>query len=234
MAVSRLSRNTRTAFAWWVSEPDKGQADAINKGLAHARGEIAAWLNSDDYYLPGAVSSAVRAFEAHPEAVLIYGNVQSVDEMGMSSLAGLRSARSRDLLCFQILGQPAAFMRRRAVESAEGSTSTTTYCLITTYGYGWRGWVRSCMWIRRGQPPLPRRRKNRALAGRFGEEAFKLLDWAAGEQDLAPVLRGSCLVLGVGPSGQRPLHGGRRSAVAGPKRMGCAHSQFIPVRRLPV
>ena len=53
-------------LAWWTSEPDSGQADAINKGMAHAHGEIVAWLNSDDYYLPGAVSAAVRALEGQP------------------------------------------------------------------------------------------------------------------------------------------------------------------------
>src|SRR5512140_1756927 len=54
-------------LAWWCSEKDSGQAEAINKGMKRARGEIVAWLNSDDYYLPGAVAAAVSAFAAHPE-----------------------------------------------------------------------------------------------------------------------------------------------------------------------
>ena len=53
-------------LAWWVSEKDSGQGEAINKGLAHCHGDIVAWLNSDDYYLPGAVKAALQAFEAHP------------------------------------------------------------------------------------------------------------------------------------------------------------------------
>src|SRR3989475_2629391 len=47
----------------WISEPDRGQSHAINKGFRMAQGEIVAWLNSDDIILPGAVSHAVRTFE---------------------------------------------------------------------------------------------------------------------------------------------------------------------------
>ena len=50
--------------------------------MAHAHGEIVAWLNSDDYYLPGAVSAAVRALNADPDAVFVYGNMQAVDADG--------------------------------------------------------------------------------------------------------------------------------------------------------
>jgi glycosyltransferase involved in cell wall biosynthesis len=60
-------------LAYWVSEPDMGQSDAINKGFAHAKGDILAWLNSDDTWLPGAVASAVKAFQQRPESGLIYG-----------------------------------------------------------------------------------------------------------------------------------------------------------------
>ena len=52
-------------LAWWVSERDRGQTDAINKGFAHAGGEIFAWLNSDDTYQPGAVSEAVAFLRSH-------------------------------------------------------------------------------------------------------------------------------------------------------------------------
>jgi len=54
-------------LAWWVSEPDSGQAEAINKGLIKASGDIVAWLNSDDIYLPGAIQKAVAVFEKYPE-----------------------------------------------------------------------------------------------------------------------------------------------------------------------
>jgi glycosyltransferase involved in cell wall biosynthesis len=54
-------------LAGWVSEKDRGQADAINKGFSRATGEVIAWLNSDDIYCPGAIHAAVSALQAHPE-----------------------------------------------------------------------------------------------------------------------------------------------------------------------
>lgn len=67
---------------WWVSEPDLGQTDAINKGFDHAQGEILAWLNSDDTYLPHAVSEAVSYLQDHPEVGLVYGDANFIDEAG--------------------------------------------------------------------------------------------------------------------------------------------------------
>ncbi len=52
-------------LAWWVSEKDKGHADALNKGFSHATGEILAWLNSDDIYFPNAVSEAISVLRSH-------------------------------------------------------------------------------------------------------------------------------------------------------------------------
>jgi glycosyltransferase involved in cell wall biosynthesis len=53
-------------LAWWVSEKDHGQAEAINKGFTKATGKYIAWVNSDDYYLPGAIRAAVEVLEANP------------------------------------------------------------------------------------------------------------------------------------------------------------------------
>jgi glycosyltransferase involved in cell wall biosynthesis len=69
-------------LAWWVSEPDGGQTDAINKGFAHAHGEILAWLNSDDTYQPGAVSAAVQALLTHPQAGMVYSDCNYINEEG--------------------------------------------------------------------------------------------------------------------------------------------------------
>jgi len=69
-------------LAGWVSEPDKGQTDAINKGFARATGDVLAWLNSDDTYEPGAVTQAVELLAQHPEISMIYGDCNYIDEAG--------------------------------------------------------------------------------------------------------------------------------------------------------
>ena len=82
-------------LAWWVSEKDQGQTDALNKGFAHARGDIFAWLNSDDTYLPGAVSEAVNFLSIHPEAAMVYADANLIDEHGQ--VIGQFPARQTDL-----------------------------------------------------------------------------------------------------------------------------------------
>src|SRR5690348_14154892 len=66
----------------WVAEKDEGQADAVNKGLRKAKGEIFGWLNSDDTYLPGTISKIVQFFQAFPRVALVYGQAKYVDAEG--------------------------------------------------------------------------------------------------------------------------------------------------------
>ena len=77
-----ILRKYSDRLAWWVSEPDKGQTDAINKGFAHARGDILAWLNSDDTYQPGAVAQAAVYLREHPEVGLVYGDANFINADG--------------------------------------------------------------------------------------------------------------------------------------------------------
>jgi len=77
-----IIRKYEKDLAWWISEPDAGQTDAINKGFAHANGEIFAWLNSDDTYEPGAIREAVDYLLAHPEIGMVYGDANFIDETG--------------------------------------------------------------------------------------------------------------------------------------------------------
>ena len=80
MAAWRSSNVMQIGSAWWVSEKDNGQAEGINKGLKRAKGELVAWLNSDDYFFPKAISRAVECWDSRPDVVLIYGDVMAVDE----------------------------------------------------------------------------------------------------------------------------------------------------------
>lgn len=67
-------------LASWASEPDAGQADAINRGFRRTSGEIMAWLNSDDLLLPGSLAFVARYFEDHPEVDVLYGDRVLIDE----------------------------------------------------------------------------------------------------------------------------------------------------------
>ncbi len=70
-------------LTWWVSEKDKGHADALNKGFARARGEILAWLNSDDTYTtPQVVSEAVAFLQANPGVGMVYADANLTDNSG--------------------------------------------------------------------------------------------------------------------------------------------------------
>ena len=77
-----IIKRYQSKLAWWVSEKDQGQTDAINKGLAHAKGDVLAWLNSDDTYNPNAISSAVDFLQVHPEVGLVYGDANYINENG--------------------------------------------------------------------------------------------------------------------------------------------------------
>jgi glycosyltransferase involved in cell wall biosynthesis len=106
-------------LAWWVSERDKGQGEAINKGLERAQGEIIAWLNSDDIYLPGAISGAVKALQAHPKVGLVFGDALTIDAQGNPlNILTFDDWGLDELLSFRIICQPTVFMRREILQQA--------------------------------------------------------------------------------------------------------------------
>lgn len=114
-----LKRYEGTYNLRWISEPDEGQADAVNKGFDMAQGEIIGWLNSDDVYFDtGTISAVVEAFQKHPEADVVYGDCAYIWEDGtilrIQCVPGFRYSR---LLRGCFLEQPAVFFRRHVVES---------------------------------------------------------------------------------------------------------------------
>ncbi len=123
-----LKRYEGTYAMQWRSKPNSGQSDTINQGFRQTRGEIVAWLNSDDvYYTRTAVADAVDAFMRHPEAAIVLGDLALItdDNRVFRMMPALRYLSRRRLFC-SCPSQPSMFMRRWIVER---------YPLLTTLRY---------------------------------------------------------------------------------------------------
>jgi glycosyltransferase involved in cell wall biosynthesis len=108
-----IIRKYADRIAYWVSENDRGQTDALNKGFAASHGSIVAWLNSDDTYKPGAVREAVEYLLGNPRIGMVYGDLDFINEKGR--VIGKFPAAQTDLAKLRRgyvhIPQPAAFFR---------------------------------------------------------------------------------------------------------------------------
>jgi glycosyltransferase involved in cell wall biosynthesis len=105
----------------WVSEADRGQSDALIKGFRRAEGQLLAWLNSDDLYLPGALQSISEQFRRSPDLALVYGDAQYCDETG--AILGSYPSAPFDfarLASFNFIPQPATFFTKTAYDAVGG------------------------------------------------------------------------------------------------------------------
>lgn len=122
----------------WTSEPDEGQAQAINTGFRRATGELVAWLNSDDIYLPAVLPRVADFFQTHPAIDLIYGDYQLIDDRGRLLLRKREIPFDYNILLYGLdyISQPTVFFRRRVLDKF-GYLDESLH-----YGLDWEYWLR--------------------------------------------------------------------------------------------
>jgi glycosyltransferase involved in cell wall biosynthesis len=185
-----IIRRYDARVAHWQSKPDRGQADAINEGLQRAQGEFVAWINSDDVYLPGAISEAVRALEQFPQAGMVYGDgIMVGSELEVLDKHSYPQLDLVDLLAFEVLLQPAVFMRKHVLD--EVGYLDPSYNLILDHEL----WIRiasrypikhvSSYWA---LERTHHQAKTIALAGEFVSEAERMIQRAESSDLLGPVV----------------------------------------------
>jgi len=127
----------------WISEPDKGQSDAINKGWRIAKGEILAYLNADDTYMPSAVETAVKFLGEHPDVAMVYGQCNLIDERGVViGRCGADSDLRKLLRGPCMIPQQTVFFRRRVIDDV-GNLDANLH-MAMDYDL----WIRICLKFR--------------------------------------------------------------------------------------
>ncbi|MBM3494254.1 MAG: glycosyltransferase [Armatimonadetes bacterium] len=108
-----IIRRYEKHLAWWASEKDKGQTDALNKGLRRATGDVFGFLNSDDLYTPGTLRAVGEAFSANPSLTMLLGRCQYIaaDGAPMSECPYAGDLRFEDFIADNLVPQPSLFMR---------------------------------------------------------------------------------------------------------------------------
>jgi glycosyltransferase involved in cell wall biosynthesis len=185
-----IIKKYESQLAWWVSEKDNGQAEAINKGLKRATGEFVAWINSDDKYQANAFENAVAAFQEYPDAGFIFGDVLSIDKDGNPmKLRRPLARRLDDFMTFRIIGQPAVFMRREILSKTK-YLSENFHLLLDHH-----------LWLQLlSHAPayyFPKtlanaryhaEAKNWSRAAEFGAEAHRIVVWMGSQPAYAPAI----------------------------------------------
>ena len=176
----------------WISEPDRGQTDALNKGLRRARGMYLTYLNSDDLLLPHAISTIVEAFERDQTMDILYGDCLFIDTHGAPILTAHAAPFN---LSYVVTGklailQPGTVWRRRVFEKLGFFWDELHYCMDTDYWI--RAGVAGCQLTylpgTRSAFRLHQTSKSVSQAPLFGNEWLRILDRQYGRDDLPDTL----------------------------------------------
>jgi glycosyltransferase involved in cell wall biosynthesis len=119
-------------LVWWVSEPDKGQTNAINKGIKMATGKYITWICSDDILLPGAITKLVTILEKNPQIGMVFGGVAFLDEYDMVTKTLAYTDMTLEKLLYHkhsTIAQPSSLLRRKSLDDAGGLDESLTYCM---------------------------------------------------------------------------------------------------------
>jgi glycosyltransferase involved in cell wall biosynthesis len=117
-------------IAWWVSEEDTGQSNAINKGFARAKGEIVNWLCSDDVLLPGALHTVARVFRESPSVDVVSGVGEfRYDDPRKNRLEVPSAFQLRLMPCTNSIPQPACFFKRALLRREPSIDETLHYTM---------------------------------------------------------------------------------------------------------
>jgi glycosyltransferase involved in cell wall biosynthesis len=165
----------------FVSERDAGQADAINRGLSRATGEVLGYLNSDDVLRPGALAAVGEAFAADPELVFVWGRAAYIDEEGRTVSPYLARPDAIERLadaCF--VAQPAAFFRRSVWEEIGPFDASLHHTMDYDY------WLR----IAARHPASRMRFLDRELAGcRMHADAKTVAGWSRALDEIMDLVK---------------------------------------------
>jgi glycosyltransferase involved in cell wall biosynthesis len=188
-----ILRKYERRLDFWISEPDRGQAHAVNKGWARAKGDMLGWLNSDDRLEPGALEAAASAYAAHPGAAILYGEVQEINAdgriLGEKKMAGYGL---RSLLLGKNMGQPGVFIPRPTYSTVGGLAEELHFAL--DFDYFLRVWSA----FPDGGVHIPQtvassrvweEAKTLSRAEGFGEEYRSVLEKYFAREDLTPEIR---------------------------------------------
>jgi glycosyltransferase involved in cell wall biosynthesis len=186
-----IIRKYADRLAWWVSEKDRGQADALNKGFSRITGEIVGWLNSDDLYQPGSIQAAVDAFQANPGAGLVYGDVLSIDGANNPiNLMKFAPFSLADLMAFKIICQPGVMMRQEVLERA-GFLDIQFHYLLDHHLWLRMARLAPMVYLERRQAAARFHpgAKNLSQAPGFGQEALRVAAWLQEQKEYADEYR---------------------------------------------